>query len=393
MRPVPAVVTMAAVLAAAVAPAAAAGEAEPLLKTLKSVGREGSGNPAAAEAWRKLVRLGPDAIPEVLAAMDDAEDIAANWLRPAVDALAERALSGGGRLPADKLEAFVLDTRHGGASRRLAYEWLVRADPTAPKRLIPGMLEDPGAEMRRDAVALVIAEGEALLKKGDKPAAAAVLAKALHHARDTKQVLDVAAKLKTVGIHVDPVGQFGLLTKWLIVGPFDNTDKAGYAKTYAPEEKVDLTAALTGKADKPVKWFEHVTGEPLGTVDLNKAVGKNMGAVAYCYAVVESPEERPAQIRVGSWNAVKVYLNGKPVFAHEEYHHGSDVDQYVAKVTLQKGRNEILLKVCQNEQTEFWAQNWSFTCRVCDALGAAVPLKNLTEMPKAKPARGGKGQS
>ena len=50
------------------------------------------------------------------------------------------------------------------------------------------------------------------------------------------------------------------------------------------------------------------------------------------------------------------------------------IDQYTARGTLRKGRNEVLLKVCQNEQTEDWAQLWKFQARLCDATGAAVPF-------------------
>jgi hypothetical protein len=46
----------------------------------------------------------------------------------------------------------------------------------------------------------------------------------------------------------------------------------------------------------------------------------------------------------------------------------------VGRGVLKKGHNEILLKVYQNEQTESWAEEWSFQLRVCDALGGAVPL-------------------
>jgi hypothetical protein len=35
-----------------------------------------------------------------------------------------------------------------------------------------------------------------------------------------------------------------------------------------------------------------------------------------------------------------------------------------------------LLKICQNEQTEEWAQNWAFQFRVCDAIGTAVLARN-----------------
>jgi hypothetical protein len=54
-------------------------------------------------------------------------------------------------------------------------------------------------------------------------------------------------------------------------------------------------------------------------------------------------------------------------------------DQYLARGKLKAGRNELLVKVCQNEQSEDWAQDWKFQLRICDASGGAVPLKVVTE--------------
>src|SRR5262249_11436155 len=107
----------------------------PLLARIKAVGSEGAGNPDAAKAWRQLIQLGPDVIPDVLHALSDAGPVAANWLRAAVDAIAEQALADKRPLPAAKLEAFVKQTAHAGPARRLAYEWLCRVDPAAPDRL------------------------------------------------------------------------------------------------------------------------------------------------------------------------------------------------------------------------------------------------------------------
>ena len=45
--------------------------------------------------------------------------------------------------------------------------------------------------------------------------------------------------------------------------------------------------------------------------------------------------------------------------------------------------NEILIKVCQNEQTENWAQSWMFQLRLCDATGVAVPFTVVA--PAVKP--------
>lgn len=68
--------------------------------------------------------------------------------------------------------------------------------------------------------------------------------------------------------------------------------------------------------------------------------------------------------------------------ANEVYHSGSSLDQYVASGKLKRGRNVILLKICQNEQTENWAQDWEFQLRICDAVGTAVLAANRPEPAK-----------
>ncbi len=353
----------------------AADEVAPLVARIRAVGAEGAGNAEAAAAWKRLVRLGPDALPEVLAALDDAGPVAANWLRAAVDAIAERQLAAGRPLPADVLEKFVRDTRHAGPARRLAYEWLVRVDPDAPKRLLPGMLHDPGAELRRDAVGLVLRDAQQRLDRGDRAGATATYRKALSGALDPDQVEQIAAKLRELGTEVDLAGHFGFLRRWWLIGPFDNHEGVGFETAFPPEKNVDLAGHYKGKGGADLHWADYTTTDPYGVVDLNKALGKHSGAVAYAYAVVVSPAERPVQVRVGSENAVQVFLNGRRIFSREEYHHGMRIDQHVAPATLRAGRNEILLKVCQNEQKEDWAQKWSFQLRLTDAAGAKVPLE------------------
>src|SRR5690242_1954530 len=82
-------------LALAATPYAVGADAGPLLARIKAVGPEGEGNAEAGRAWRDLVALGPDALPAILTAFDGADDRAANWLRAAVDAVAEREVSAG----------------------------------------------------------------------------------------------------------------------------------------------------------------------------------------------------------------------------------------------------------------------------------------------------------
>jgi hypothetical protein len=117
-----------------------------------------------------------------------------------------------------------------------------------------------------------------------------------------------------------------------------------------------------------------------------------MGAAAYAFAAVHSAAEQPVQIRAASNNAVKIFLNGKQIFFREEYHHGMAMDQHVGFGVLKAGRNEVLIKICQNEQTDDWAQSWSFQLRVCDAVGSAVPLKLVSAKPGPQPVEGKVGQ-
>ncbi len=349
-------------------------EFEAALKALLTVSKEGKGAAEAARAVRQLSGRPADVLPALLRPMDQASPEARNYLRAAIEAIADNTIAGGKPLPVKQLEAFLQDQAHDPKARRLAYDLLLRVDPTVPQRWLPGMLQDPSLELRRDAVALAMREAEAALASGDKGTARRKFEQAFQGARDRDQVDALAKHLKNLGVAVDIAGHFGFIRDWMLAGPFDNSGGVGFAAVYAPEKGVDPKQTYVGKQNLQVAWKPHSTTDPYGVVDLNKAIGKHMGAVGYAYAVVESPEARPVEVRVGSNNAVKVWLNGQEMIAHEEYHHGNRMDQYVGSGTLKAGRNEVLIKVCQNEQKEEWAQSWSFQLRLCDRVGSAVPV-------------------
>jgi hypothetical protein len=368
----------------------AAGESEvgQLVARIKAVGREGAGNTDAAQAWKQLAGLDAETLPEILAAFDGADPKAANWLRAAVDAIAERALRTRRPLPAGALESFVHERRHDGAARRIAYEWLTRIDRRAADRLLPGMLDDPGQELRRDAVERVVRQAEGHLKSGDKTAAVRRFQEAFTAARDRDQVEQLAGQLKKLGIEVDVPRHLGIVASWQVIGPFDGPGETGYGRVYPPETEVDPGASYPGKKGLTLRWTSQTTRDADGIIVLNKVLGKYQGAVAYAFTAVDSPIEQYVQIQVGTPNAIKIFVNGKQVFAREEYHHGMQIDQHIGTATLRPGRNTVLLKLCQNEQTEDWAKNWAFQCRICDVLGGAVPLTVLTSAPPSPPANG-----
>jgi len=363
---------LAAVLPAAVSLApAAADDLEPMLTALQAVGPKGIGNRTAARAWEQLVQTDAQQLPVMLAALDHAGPLAANWIRTAVDAIAEDQLRRGGNLPAAELERFVLDRRHAPRARRLAYEWLVRVDPSAPERLIPGMLDDPGPELRRDAVARLLDRADALAGADKKEEAVRVYRRALAAALDVDQVRRLADRLKKLGIPADLPRQLGFIVRWKLVGPFDNTGEKGYEVVYPPEREIDFRAVYDGKHGK-LRWIDYATKDEYGKVDLNAALVEEKEVVAYATARFVSPKQQQVEFRVSSFNAVKLWLNGKLIDEHNVYHGGSQLDQYVRRGVLQPGGNVILLKVCQNAQTQSWARYWGFQLRVCDRTGAAV---------------------
>jgi hypothetical protein len=361
----------------------AAPSPENLLAVIEQVGKENAGQQDAHKAWAELAKLDARTLPVLIAGLDSANPLAANWIRSAIETIAERTRTAGGKLPLGELEAFLLDHSHDPRARRLAYELIVAADSTALDRLIPTMLEDPSLELRRDAVARMLDDAKNKLA-ADKNTAAVLFEQALKAARDEDQVKLASDKLKELGRSVDLPRHFGFIVAWKLIGPFDNVDEKGFPVAYPPEEEIDFAAEYAGKTTH-VKWIDHATKDSYGNVDINAVLGKNLEAVAYAAAEFDSDKSRSIDLRIGTNKAHKIWLNGKLLHATPAYQGITKLDQFVIKGELQQGRNVILFKTCQNERTEGWSQDWKFQLRVCDAVGSAV-LSSSRETAVAKEA-------
>jgi hypothetical protein len=368
--------------AVAAALSAEAAELAAPLHALQAVGPKGAGQGEAARAWAALVReADAAALPAMLEAMDGANPLAANWIRTAIDAVAERGANRGQAYPAEAMEKYVLDVRHSPQGRRLAYEWLLQWETRGHDARLPQvtsglqdrllMLDDPSLEMRRDAVARLADQVAKLEASGRTAEALAGYQRALASARDLDQVRMLAGRVKQLGGKVDLPGHFGFVTRWQIIGPFDNGGQQGFDAVYPPERKIDLAASCAGKAG-PVKWVPYVSHDELGVVDFNEAMGEQKSVVAYAAAEFFAKTRGKVEFRCTSDNAVKLWLNGRLIDAENVNHSGSALDQYVAAAVLEPGRNAILLKVCQNDLKQEWARGWSFQLRVCDAMGTAI---------------------
>jgi hypothetical protein len=332
------------------------------IRAILKVEKVGAGHAAAVTAVKFLSQRSTTALIPLLRGMDQANPLAENWLRGAFVSIADRNFKEGTPLPKEELERFALDRSHAPQSRKLAFDWLVRIDPSAPDRLIPGMLDDPSAEFRREAVERVIDAAEKASEQKDNAKCKDLYLQAFRAALDPDQLNLAFDELSAMGEIHDLKSQLGLLDSWWLIGPFDHRNGIGFE----------------AGTEQEIAWIKKVSDQRHATLDLNKLIAPHHGAVAYAYREFESDRAQDVEIRYGTPNGSKLWVNGELLFAHDEYHQTMRMDQYRVLAKLQPGTNKILLKICQNEQTEDWAQRWEFQVRICDSSGTAVLPLNAT---------------
>lgn len=341
------------------------------IATIQSIGARGEGQQAAVAAAEELQAADASALIEILEALNTANPLASNWLMISFESIADRTVKSGAEFPLEDVLGYFANRDNDPAARRMAYEWVIAVDPSLAAQIIPESLDDPSSEMRRDAVASLIEVAAEMRTNNQTDEAIATYQQALTGATDDDQVRAIVGPLEEMGQAVDVTRHFGFLTNWSVVGPFDNTGMSGFDVAYGPETNFDLSAEYEGKMG-PVAWTPFSTEDEYGVFDIAALTAPHKGAISYAYTEFESATEQPVQFRLASWNAWKLWVNGELIFAREEYHRGMWFDQYIVEGTLKPGTNQIMLKVCQNEQTEEWAQSWQFQFRVCDHTGRAV---------------------
>jgi len=148
---------------------------------------------------------------------------------------------------------------------------------------------------------------------------------------------------------------------WMIIGPFENKDGVGFDAQYPPEKEIDFTKQYAGK-DGNVKWFKPGHRQTDGFMNLASVLKPNEWTAAYAATRLYSPDARSVQLRIGSDDEVKVWLNGELVL-NSNVPRFAAMDQDIVHVNLRSGTNEILVKVCN--RTGYWG----FYMRVTDVTG------------------------
>jgi len=368
------------------APLSSFADVESDIAAILAVDSEGQGNAEASAAWARLSQAKMDAVPQILSQMKGTNPLAANYLRSAVQAIVASELETGKELPMAELGEVLLDTRKDARAREIAFQLIEQQKPETAEMLVPGMLNDPSSELRYAAVERLINEADTLAQDDKQQSAILIYRQALGSAIEVNQVNRIADALKKLEEEVDLPRHFGFLMHWNVIGPFDNTGRDGFDTVFPPEEGIDLEATYEGK-DGDVSWQPLVTSDTYGKVDFNKPYGMLKEVVAYAYTEFNAEAARSVELRLGGKNAWKVWLNGELLFGRDEYHRGQRIDQYKMKAQLKEGKNTILVKCCQNEQTQDWTVQWEFQLRVSDETGNAILAVDRPPTPQPEAAQ------
>jgi len=159
--------------------------------------------------------------------------------------------------------------------------------------------------------------------------------------------------------------RLGLITDWLVIGPFDNEGKSGFDAVYPPETEINLDATYDGK-ERAVRWRRYPDGLGSAFVELGAIFRPRIQSAAYALALIYSPVEQEAALRVGTDNAGKIWLDDALAFADEGYHPAM-FDQAAAGVVLREGWNKLLVKDTQGEG------GWLFCLRITAPDGSPLP--------------------
>jgi ferric-dicitrate binding protein FerR (iron transport regulator) len=151
----------------------------------------------------------------------------------------------------------------------------------------------------------------------------------------------------------------GYVLRWLGTGPYRVEGRKAI-------EIFDVAFPPEDTDARGVTWKPLTSGVGLWSIDLLEAVARATDAAAYLRTRLWSPGDQEIRLELGSDDAIKVWLNGGLVHAHNA-DRALEPMQDVAVARLRAGWNEIRFKVINHEGP------WGFGCRIVRPGGGSVP--------------------
>ncbi|MEJ2049148.1 MAG: tetratricopeptide repeat protein [Calditrichota bacterium] len=162
---------------------------------------------------------------------------------------------------------------------------------------------------------------------------------------------------------------------WYVLGPFSQKNVSGFFYPYPPEQKINLNAKYAGLQTE-INWQPATDRIRDGYLDLRSTCKQSNWAVAYALIYAYSPDERKAQIRLGTDEACKLWLNDEQIWQHY-LKQTAQIDRDIVTVILHPGYNKFLVKVTNS------IQEWGFYFRITDEKGNGYPDITFHPAPEA----------
>ena len=133
---------------------------------------------------------------------------------------------------------------------------------------------------------------------------------------------------------------------WSFIGGFASPDNNNFDAVFPPEKEIKLDAKYPTRGNQQVAWQKKEW--PDGAVhdflaSLPQPLHENVANYLYREIEAETACDVPASL--GSDDTLTVWVNGKKIHA-ENVGRGAAPDQAHVKLPLQKGKNQLLMKIC-----------------------------------------------
>ena len=159
---------------------------------------------------------------------------------------------------------------------------------------------------------------------------------------------------RNVGLKFPVVPKGPKLGKWHHLGPLDNTGGRGFLTAHDCEKSIDLKAEYTGKNNLKIRWQEGNFTD--GAVNNLAIYPVNAWVCTYLHREIEADRDMDVPASFGSDDTLTVWLNKERIIYDGTYR-GCAPDQNLAVLKLKKGKNNLLIKICQGDGD--WAYYFS----------------------------------
>ena len=152
----------------------------------------------------------------------------------------------------------------------------------------------------------------------------------------------------------EAVSSLGFISDWVVAGPFINEGGIGFDTVYPPETKEGQRSDVGMRGNGHEVFWRKAPSmvSHLGFLHMDALYHPITNSCFFARTAMKSDVAQKGVLRVGTGGATKVYWNGAQVLSDSKYRM-SDPDRMGALVSIHKGINTLIVKVCTETQGDF----------------------------------------